>query len=278
MYNTETRDARVALLAAAERSAELLRTMDDMDLRLPRSEWTVGDTAAHLIVALRGFTASVTGELGNWGDIEEMLPRRSATAERVAAMNRILIPVEPKRSPGAAAGAVTEAAEAFLAATADLPARQAIATPWYGADQSLSVRQATCLLLGEQVVHGYDVAHAGRRKWPVAKSDALLIFEAVRAMIPRMAKPEALGNASVTYRIHPGGQADFVIRCANGAITVEAPGSQHVDCHIAADPVAFLLLGYGRISQWRAIAGAKMITWGAKPWLAFRLVGFISHP
>jgi uncharacterized protein (TIGR03083 family) len=278
MQDTETRGARQALLAAAKRSAELIGSIDDMDLPIPRSEWNVGDAAAHLIFVLRGFTGSAKHEFEEWQEVGVRLPARAPTAERVAALNRIMIPAEPTRSPKSAARALAEAVEGFLAATADLPPSGTIETPWYGDGQSISVAAATCLLLGEQVIHGYDIAQAAHRKWPIAKTDALLILTAVQVMIPKMAKSEALGNARITYRIHPGGKADFVVLCADGAITVEEPRSQRVDCHIAADPAAFLLLGYGRITQWRAIAGAKMITWGRRPWLAFRFVSFISHP
>ena len=278
MQDIETRNARQAFMAAADRTAELIRSINDMDLRLPQSEWTVGDTAAHLIFALRGFTASASNSLNGWQDIEDRLPRRTATAERIAAMNRIMIPAEPRRSPRSAALAVTEGAEAFAVAAAQRSPGDIMPTPWYGDGQSMSVADATCLLLGEQVMHGYDMARAAHKTWPIAKSDAYLILGAVRVMMPKMAKPDVLGKTCVTYRVHPGARADFVVRCADGAITVEEPGSQRVDCHIAADPVAFLLLGYGRISQWRAIAGGKMITWGRKPWQAFRFVSFVSNP
>ena len=274
----ETRKARLALASAAKRSADLIQSVDNMDLPLPGFEWTVGDTAAHLIFALRGFTDSARDDLGEWQHVADLLPPTSGTSQRIAHMNRVLIPAEPKRSPRDAAGAITDGADAFLAATADLSPRHAIATPWYGDTDSLTVAEATCLLLGEQVIHGYDIAKAARGTWRIAASDAYLILEAVHAMMPKMAKPEALRDISATYRIHLGGPGGFVVRCADGAITVEAPAEQRIDCHVAADPVAFMLLGYGRVSQWRAIGRAKMITWGRKPWLAFRFASFMSHP
>jgi uncharacterized protein (TIGR03083 family) len=272
------RTARVALASAADRSAALIRSVGDMDLRLPDSEWTVGDTAAHLIFALRGFTASAAENDAEWLDVAERLPPTSATFERVAAVNRVLIAAEPERSPDAAAKAIINGVDAFLTVTATLAPSQVIRTPWYGEAESLAVADATALLLGEQVLHGYDIARAAGRKWPIAKSDAHLIAQAVQTMMPKMAKPEALGNLVATYRFHLGGEGGFVVRCARGTITVEPTGSQRIDCHVAADPASFLLLGYGRTNQWRPIARGKMITLGRKPWLAFRFAGFLTHP
>ncbi len=141
--------------------------------------------------------------------------------------------------------------------------------------------QATCLLLGEQVVHGYDIAKAVGRKPSIGKQDAVLIFGAVQEMLPKIADPAAIGGVTATYELHLAGagrSGRFVVRVADGAAVVEACAGQRVDCHVLAEPVALMLLGYGRINQWQAIGRAKMITWGTKPWLAFRFTSFFSNP
>lgn len=270
------RDARRSLAAAARRTSELIGSLD-MDLRVRGSEWTVGDTAAHLIIALRGFTHSVTGDDREWHHWQDQIPN-ARTSERVAVMNRFTIAAEPPRSPTAAAAAITQGADAFLAATNSLSPGQAVPTPWYGESDSLTVAEATCLLLGEQVLHGYDVAKAARRRWPISKQDALLIFDAVHQMMPKMADPDTLRDVSATYEIRLGLSNRFVIRVADGAAVIEPCAGQRIHCHVLAEPVAMLLLGYGRTNQWQAIGTAKMITWGRKPWMAFRLTSFFSHP
>ena len=50
------------------------------------------------------------------------------------------------------------------------------------------------------------------------------------------------------------------------------------DCVITADPVAFLLLGYGRISQWSPIMRGKLRAGGRKPWLAMKFGTLMSSP
>jgi hypothetical protein len=39
-----------------------------------------------------------------------------------------------------------------------------------------------------------------------------------------------------------------------------------------------VLVGYGRMSQWRAIGTGRLIAWGRKPWLGFRFVGLFFNP
>lgn len=266
---------RRSLGAAAGRSAGMIATLES-DLPVGGSEWTVGETAAHLIITLRGFTGSVTGDDEGWRAWEARIPD-VRTPQRLAVMNRLMIAAEPGRTPMVAARAITDAVEAFLTATAGLPPAQPVATPWYGLHRTLTVAEATSLLLGEQVVHGRDVAMTAHRKWPIDRRDALLVFDAVQELLPMMADPAAIGDVTAAFEVHLGRSARFVLRFADGAVTVE-PGGQRVDCHVVADPVQMLLLGYGRTTQWRVIGRGKLFTWGRRPWLAFRLPGFFSHP
>ena len=38
-----------------------------------------------------------------------------------------------------------------------------------------------------------------------------------------------------------------------------------LDCHLFAEPVALMLVGYGRISHWSALARFRLIAWGRRP-------------
>jgi hypothetical protein len=40
------------------------------------------------------------------------------------------------------------------------------------------------------------------------------------------------------------------------------------DCTIRAEPVAFVLVSYGRMSRWRAAARGRLLASGRKPWRA----------
>jgi hypothetical protein len=51
-----------------------------------------------------------------------------------------------------------------------------------------------------------------------------------------------------------------------------------VDVHVSADPAALLLVVYRRQSQWRHLAGGRLLAWGRRPWLALTLVGRFHNP
>jgi hypothetical protein len=63
----------------------------------------------------------------------------------------------------------------------------------------------------------------------------------------------------------------------DGALTVTREDGP-VDCHVSADPVALLLVAYGRRSQWGPIVTGKLVAWGRKPWLGPRLVRYLVTP
>jgi hypothetical protein len=44
------------------------------------------------------------------------------------------------------------------------------------------------------------------------------------------------------------------------------------------DPVGFLLVAYGRSSQWSEIARGRIVAWGRKPWVALKLASYLVTP
>ena len=65
---------------------------------------------------------------------------------------------------------------------------------------------------------------------------------------------------------------------AGGTLTVGPCGTRRPDVTVLADPVAFLLVAYGRTSQWSAMATGKLLAWGRRPWLAVRLTSYLVRP
>ncbi|MGH3764961.1 MAG: SCP2 sterol-binding domain-containing protein, partial [Pseudonocardiaceae bacterium] len=77
-------------------------------------------------------------------------------------------------------------------------------------------------------------------------------------------------------RIRGGDRFHFIFN--DGALSIEDPSPRKVDCHISADPVAFLMVAWSRQSQWTAIANGKLLAWGRKPWLGTRFRPLIRNP
>jgi hypothetical protein len=69
-----------------------------------------------------------------------------------------------------------------------------------------------------------------------------------------------------------------VLRFDDGKLTVEAANGARSDCTINADPAAFLLVGYGRQSQWAPIVRGKLLASGRKPWLGLKFAKLLVNP
>jgi hypothetical protein len=68
------------------------------------------------------------------------------------------------------------------------------------------------------------------------------------------------------------------IGAARMALRRTADGGGPADCRVSADPVALLLVAYGRTSQWKPVLTGKLVAWGRKPWLGRRFVRFLVVP
>ncbi|MGH3786716.1 MAG: SCP2 sterol-binding domain-containing protein [Pseudonocardiaceae bacterium] len=70
----------------------------------------------------------------------------------------------------------------------------------------------------------------------------------------------------------------FYFTFNQGELTVEEPSSREVDCVITADPVALLMVAWGRKSQWPLITEGKLETGGPKAYLGPQFRSLIRNP
>lgn len=262
--------ARTALDRASRRVATLLRSVRDPQAVVLGS-WTVAELAAHLshtfeiVASLAGNGPALLKQLSELDDL---------TAARLAA--------DPERDLVVLAGRVEAAAREFLLVTAGASA--ADPCPWLVEGSSASLPVLTCHLLNEVVVHGYDIAKADDQPWVIDRAAAALIFEGFLLHVFRVLDPHTLvdqaraAGVRARFDIRLRGAGRFCLVLDDGGMTVEAPSSARVDCHLSVDPAAFLLVAWGRISQWRAIPRGQLLAWGRRPWLGLRLRSLVRNP
>jgi uncharacterized protein (TIGR03083 family) len=270
--NVDLDEASDALTDTARRVAGLLRGAGDGNGERPvvGSRWTVGDVGAHL-----AFTVAARGDVSL---AAPFVPDGGGFAERVAAVTAGTLGLETERRPAVLADLIEERVGGFLAATAGRAGGDEVPTPWYRPDATLSLGAATALLTGEQLVHGYDLARTLRRTWPIDPATARLVVRAATWMMPLAADPAALAALRARYDLRVSGGPRFDVHVEAGRLSIEAPGSGPADCHLAGEPVAFLLLGYGRIGQWGPVAHGRLRVWGRRPWLALRFKNLFFNP
>ncbi|GFG48857.1 hypothetical protein CQY20_14120 [Mycolicibacterium agri] len=268
------RDTREALRAAAGRTADLLRRSDEPAAPVPGLIWTTAETAAHMVGELRDYAQGLTRHTAGYMTHPNS-PTESPSRMGAAVNARQLVEV-PERDVRRLADLLEEAAEGYLAAAAAADESAAIQV---ANGLVLSPPEMTSLLLGEQVVHGLDIARAVGAKWHIDPHDALLVIPGALSVAPQyLRRSAALTRVSFELRIRGGNAYRMAVDHGSATVTTVTAACEKSDCVITADPVAFLLLGYGRISQWSPILRGRLRAGGRKPWKAMKFATMMSSP
>jgi uncharacterized protein (TIGR03083 family) len=248
-----------ALTAATRRLGDLIRPLPDLERPIPDSEWTAREAVAHLVTALDLYTEIVTGTPS---------PIPACTPVVFAEDSRRRIADVSERDPAKLAYLLGDAADRFVGAAAGA-AGDAVVT-WH-AGTELPLAELAGFMVGEVVLHGYDIAVACRQPWPLPADEVALILTAYGPHIGMTVDAEATRDLTAAFRIELRGLVSFVVRFDHGRYSVEPDGSVPTDCTLSADPAAFLLVTSERMVRWPALALGLYEVGGQRPELA---VGF----
>jgi uncharacterized protein (TIGR03083 family) len=257
---------RDAMARATERVAELIASIPDPLAPAPNSPWTVRDFAAHLILAGSIYTDIAQGVPAPYQSTEpaylhaEFTRRQADIAETdPAKLSRLFV----------------DAMESFLDATSDLPGDTPVIM--HGQNPYTLAGQAG-ILLGEELLHGYDIATAIGRPWPLDPADTQLVLTAYAPVFGWIVNPETTRGLCAGVGIELRGVGEMTVRFTDGVFGLEEAGVGPVDATISADPVAFLLVGTNRLSRYQAIALGLLSVGGTQPDLALRFPDLFLYP
>jgi hypothetical protein len=125
----------------------------------------------------------------------------------------------------------------------------------------------------EVLVHGHDIARASRLPWDIDRAQASAAGSGMLPLLPRLVDQEAAAGRRVCFelRIRDGSTAlpDF----DDGRLRFSPSGAGAVDCRLSIDPVAYLLLAFGRVHPLRPMLKGRLPAWGRRPWLAASFPG-----
>ncbi len=262
--------ARAAVTSTASRVGEVLRAVTSPEApALP--PWTVTDVAVHLSHTVDAVTAMAQGGGGLLHDIGGL-----------SSMTEALVRGESRRDLAEVAERIETNAAHFVEMMEQAPDDEP--RTWLVRGTQLPLSSLTCHMLNELLVHGRDIALAEGMRWPIPRSHAALVvsgflFPALGQLSGQIVNQEAAAGLKAYFDIRLRGGGGRVFWCfEDGELSVEAPSARPVDCHVLADPAAYLLVAWGRLSQWRAIARGQLLAWGRRPWLGLKLRALLRNP
>ncbi|MFF0560087.1 maleylpyruvate isomerase family mycothiol-dependent enzyme [Streptomyces sp. NPDC004266] len=252
-------------IAAVLRAEAPAGAGDVARLPVPRSTWTVGEAAAHLAQANALMADLAAGYERPYGD---------GTPGSLAEANERALAGFGERSPGPLAEMITERAAAFLAGVEERDPAERLSTPL----GPMGPAVLGSYLLTHMLGHGYDLALAlGRPHMLDAHRVGLTLPFMIEAM-PRVADPAAVAGLTASFAVRLRGGPGFGVTVTDGAVRTGHEPPARPDCTILTEPVAFLLLGLGRVDPWPVIARGRALGWGRKPWLAPRFPRLFRAP
>ena len=170
----------------ADRFSGLLRTASDGTRKVPHLTWTVGETGAHVLCAHRLYPEMLAGVSGGWASL------RGGEAENARQLAGI-----PERGPREIADALDSAApkmrEAFATYAEDY-------ATWH-AGARIPLAAMVGMLVGDMLVHGWDIATAIDGTWIIDRGDACLSFAATMPVIAHFVEEDAARGFSAIYGV-----------------------------------------------------------------------------
>lgn len=262
----QLRQTRDAITGVTERVAELMASIPDPLALAPDSPWTVRDFAAHLVVCG-----------GVWTDMAQGVPSPIQSREpayfnaEVARRNADIAETDP----GKLSRLFVDAVEGFLDSTIDRPGEAPVA---FHCGDPLTMAGLAGVLLGEVLLHGYDIATAIGRPWPLDPAATELVLAAYAPALGFILNPETTRGLSAGFGIELRGVGGMTVRFTDGVFGLEEAGAAPVDATISADPVAFLMVVADRLSRYQAIALGLLSVGGNRPDLAIGFWDLFLYP
>ncbi|MFD7321723.1 maleylpyruvate isomerase family mycothiol-dependent enzyme [Streptomyces sp. NPDC059875] len=254
-----------AIRATAADIAGVLRDAPDTGLPVPRSTWTVGEAAAHLAQANELMADIAAGRTRTYGD---------GTTQSLAAANEQALAAFGERAAAPLAGMICDQADAFLATIEERAPEDVLLTPL----GPMGPAVLGSYLLTHMLGHGYDLALALGRPHMIDRARVELTLPFMITAMPRVVDPAAVAGLTARFTVRLWGGARFGVSVKGDEVRVTAEPSERPDCTVLTEPVAFLLLGLGRIDPWGVIARGRALSWGRKPWLGPRFPRLFTAP
>jgi uncharacterized protein (TIGR03083 family) len=188
---------RVALEVMGRRLVGLLAAVPDSQAPTRGLAWTLGETSLH-----------IAGGPGRYADFARGRALPEPTID-LGPVSRQRMAAESERTPSVLARRLEADTHRYLAETAELPATHRV--PFFGG-LTIELAAQSAILLGEFVVHGYDVARSIGRPWPIEAAHARLIVAAVTAVLPRYVDRARAAGLTATYQVRLRGGPSFQVR------------------------------------------------------------------
>jgi len=258
-----------ALLRSGTRFAELTRTSAGDSGAMATRDWTVADSAAHVLslVSIYVTLFDPAAEKLPVPDLPRVLS--ATTVDTVNDLNTVVLANLLDRAPERLAQGLDAGLERLMTVSRGCDPNLPI--PWLG-DARVPAVGVLAHLVNEFMVHGWDMARALGRAWPMPDADASLFFERFLVGMIRHDHGMLLETGSrvsarpigVEFR---SAYTTPVLLVLRGRRVHVGDHGEPADARITFRPAAFNLTMFGRTSLAGALMRRDISVGGPRPWL-----------
>jgi hypothetical protein len=233
----------------------VLRQASNRDVRAIGT-WTLGDVANHVAWGIENYTRWLQG--ADAPDLDSIKNMAEWNIKTVRALPPADLPQLADR--------IERATDEFIHLTEKkTPLTQ---VRWYAGNE-IPIEVAVSMRLVEAAVHGYDIASAANEKWAIDPDDARMISYGLGYIAPYFVDESRLDfNGVIRMRIRGGVDLYYVVADRKLDVRTEGPRPAWT---LSVDPVAWVFVSTERRNQWTAALTGKIIGWGTRPTLPFKL-------
>ncbi|QQQ78400.1 maleylpyruvate isomerase family mycothiol-dependent enzyme [Saccharothrix sp. 6-C] len=248
------------------RFADLVAASDPDALATP--DWTVADTAAHVVAIASIYTTLLVPGGAELTDPALAARIPTVTVDTVADLNDLALRRFTERDPAALAAMLRSMVATILDRTAGTDPERTV--PWLGASK-VPVAGVLAHLVNELLIHGWDIARGVGTPWSVPPGEAALFFELflvgmMRNDVGSVLDGQPPGDRRIAVAFRSPHTTPVTIVLHRGRVTVGEPG-EPVDVRLSFDPAVLNLVLFGRVSRARAVLTGKLRITGRRPWL-----------
>ncbi|MET8909910.1 maleylpyruvate isomerase family mycothiol-dependent enzyme [Micromonospora sp. NPDC004551] len=269
--------APAALAETADRFLALARSVPPGTMAT--ADWTAADTLAHVAAIARLYVGLVDPTVGPLPipGLGERLPL--VTVDTVADANDLVLRHLTERDPALLVDRLGRDVDRLLGACADRGPDEVV--PWLG-DARVPLAGLLAHLVNELLLHGWDLARAVGRPWPVPARDAVLFLHLFLAGVIRHGYGRLLDGVDaprrrIVVRFASAYAAPLTLALAGGRVRFAAP-DERPDVRVRFDPATLNLMMFGRVSRARALLTGRVRVTGPRPWLLPRFLRVFRTP
>ncbi|HEY8200375.1 MAG TPA: maleylpyruvate isomerase N-terminal domain-containing protein [Actinomycetota bacterium] len=256
---------RAALVDVAERIAAMIAELADTGVPIPRSEWTVGEAAAHLAYTNIGLAIMARGLF---------IPYADGTRAGFAEANANALEGYTDRDGALLAGRIVDGVRAFVAEAAAQPPGGTYQTPM----GTMDLDTFAAYVLTHNLMHGCQIADALAAPFPFQPEHAAMVWRFLTHAVPLMFNEQAGRDLEACVELTVEGAFSGVLVFGGGRVTLEPSAPGAIDCHLSADPLTFFRVMLQLTNVPDAVAEGGLRISGPRPELGAMLPSLFEVP